>query len=49
MDDARGLRANQPVGVDMRHHVVPHLGFSFCHHVVIDVVRVRREFVHLFL
>ncbi|MPN55046.1 hypothetical protein SDC9_202725 [bioreactor metagenome] len=40
MDDAGGLRANLPVGVDMRHHIVPHFGFAFGNHVIVNIVRV---------
>ncbi len=49
MDDTRRLGALLPVGIDMAHHVVPHLFLSRLRNVIIDVLRMAFQFVDLLL
>ena len=47
MDDARRLGADEPVGVHMRHDIVPHLRLALGDGIVVNVVDVFREFIRL--
>ncbi|MPN18331.1 hypothetical protein SDC9_165691 [bioreactor metagenome] len=47
MDDTRGFRANQSVGVDMRHDIVPNLGFAPGDGVIVNVSGMRGKLFHL--
>ena len=49
MDDTRRLGALLPVGIDMAHHVVPHLFLSRLRHVIIDVLHMAFQLVNLLL
>ena len=47
VDDSRRLGADVPVGVDVRHDVVPQLSLVNGHRVEVDIVHLRPELLDL--